>query len=333
MSDKSEMARKKPKDSSDGPAAAATDERNKEGKQTSQNLKVEELAVPVMSTVVATTREGNTRSSEQEDDERSHRSSPRDSPASKKYSPCVESSENKSLLTPIMSKASISNHSLLLCQHQSIKTLDLESALYKMTLLSPKEHDKKEYLVEPCIQEERDDSVGSKPSPALWINFRLAHMGDASALAALYCKRSSQSSSEQPQQQQQTFNQNEEQISLWLADGLGDEDTPPSVYGLICEVHQEDDKVSHELGAAVLLTAAWQNDEKVIRIEWYMIKPEHPNIEGHLFLRLAALAIWTDSALVWVQSPLLGDASSSKSSSSAKSTTRLKTPPPTTTRS
>eukprot|EP00977_Amphora_coffeiformis_P020436 scaffold8266_cov175-Amphora_coffeaeformis.AAC.4 len=299
-------------------AATAADDRREEEEESSKKLKVDASepstgsnpsAIVDKAEAEAEAATSNSSAVDDDDDDddddkqqKNHPTSPRNSPAPTKDSPDKESSsENKSLLTPIMSQTTISdnNESLSpLCHQQpqrNNKTLDLESALYKMTLLSPKEHDKKEYLIEPCccIPEERDDSVGSKPSPALWVNFRLAHTGDAATLAALYCK-----------QQQPTSNPNEEQIALWLADGLGDEDTPPSVYGLLCEVHQEDEKGSHQIGAAVLLTAAWQEDlQRVIRIEWYRIQPEYRKLEGHLFLRLAALALWTDSALVWVQPP------------------------------
>lgn len=144
-------------------------------------------------------------------------------------------------------------------------------------------------------------------------------MGDAATLAALYCRKSSAAT-----------DGNEEQISLWLSDGLGDENTPPSVFGLLAEVHQEEDeqqeddqgskkeKVSStcELGAALLLTAAWQNNQRVIRVEWYTIEPEYPNLAGHVWLRLASLALWTNSALVWVQP--LGDSSTSAAAAMSK---------------
>ena len=268
-SEKGEMDSKKPAD---------LDPENRSEEEFSKKLKD---AVPTSSSPSAVAAAaGATRS--EDDDERKWTS----------LSPLqdLSSKSGRSTLTPAMAKTTMSVPPFQ-------QTLDLESALYKMILLSPKEQDKKEYLIEPCIQEERDDST-SKPPPALWVSFRLAHTGDAATLAALYCKRSSQSSSEQ----QESYNQNEEQISLWLADGLGDEDTPPSVYGLLAEVYQDDEKVAyHQLGAAVLLTAAWQDDQRVIRIEWYTVKPEYLNLEGHVLLRLASLALWTDSALVWVQ--------------------------------
>ena len=194
-----------------------------------------------------------------------------------------------------------------------LQVLDLESALYKVTLLSPTK-ESREYLT-PDDKEQRRDDHGTTSRSTPWITFRLAHMGDAATLAALYCRKKSSLSST-------TTECNEEQISLWLAEGLGDEDTPPSVFGLLAEVHQDDDghdeqqqqqqqddpdgekkeKVSTcELGAALLLSAAWQNNQRVIRIEWYSIEPAYPNLAGFVWLRLASLSLWTNSALAWTQ--------------------------------
>lgn len=171
-----------------------------------------------------------------------------------------------------------------------------------------------------------------------WITFRLAHMGDAATLAALYCRDKKSSSSTTT-----TECCNEEQISLWLAEGLGDEDTPPSVFGLLAEVHQDNNDDSHvkqqdndnpdnssnetkekvstcDLGAALLLTAAWQNNKRVIRIEWYTIEPTYPNLAGFVWLRLASLALWTDSALAWAQPLQEAPNSTNKSSQDKKNT-------------
>jgi hypothetical protein len=131
---------------------------------------------------------------------------------------------------------------------------------------------------------------------------------------------------------------------MWLAEGLGDEDRPPSVFGLLAEVHHEppehevdntkedvdkespgsSSNSSSTLGAAVLLTTAWQDDRRVLRVEWYHLEAAFaPQLAGHVWLRLATLAVWTDSALVWIQ-PLLPEMKATTAvpgSSSSRTTT------------
>lgn len=169
-----------------------------------------------------------------------------------------------------------------------------------------------------ATQEEDSSSIVASP-PAVWVTFRLAHPGDASKLASLYknsepaqnnknkLAAASVPSSPSPSSSSGT---SEEQMSLLLAEGLGDEDKPPSVYGLLAEVHEEkkdNEKrttvTSTRVGATMLLTAGWRDQERIIRIEWYTILDDDsnkfPNLSGHVLLRLASLAVLTDSALVW----------------------------------
>ena len=241
----------------------------------------------------------------------------------------------------------------LAAQSSSQGRLDLESALYKVTSLSGtnKSNEKREYLTKPA--EARDDDTqqqheGTAAVVAQWVTFRLAHTGDAATLAALYCSNRTSNAngkaSSQVGNKNETTN-NEEQISLWLADGLGDEDTPPSVFGLLAQVHEEEKRVeakgdstaattttSTKLGAALLLTTAWQNDQRVIRIEWYTIDvARYPTLAGHVWLRLAALSLWTDSALAWTQpvmpnyKPTLTTTNNINSMANAQSTSDLPT--------
>jgi hypothetical protein len=216
--------------------------------------------------------------------------------------------------------------------------------------------DEREYLTPPSDEARDDDGAAPLPRRA-WVTFRVCHTGDAATLAALYCQASNNNNNnnnnskparleDSPPLRPRTRSDStaaaptEEQISMWLAEGLGDEDRPPSVFGLLAEVHheppmdQEDDSTkegadqgspgsntSSTLGAAVLLTTAWQDNRRVLRVEWYhLAAPFASQLAGHVWLRLATLAVWTDAALVWIQ-PLLPETAATKTTTTLPSRT------------
>jgi hypothetical protein len=219
--------------------------------------------------------------------------------------------------------------------------------------------DEREYLTPPSDEARDDDGAAPLPRRA-WVTFRVCHTGDAATLAALYCQAANNNNTparleDSPPLRPRTRSDStaaaptEEQISMWLAEGLGDEDRPPSVFGLLAEVHHgppmdQDDATkegtdqgspgsnngnsnnSSTLGAAVLLTTAWQDNRRVLRVEWYhLAAPFAPQLAGHVWLRLATLAVWTDAALVWIQ-PLLPEMQATKTTTLPGRTTTTDAP-------
>lgn len=111
-------------------------------------------------------------------------------------------------------------------------------------------------------------------------------------------------------------------LELWLAEGLGNEDMPPSLFALLAHVNydkQQDDKVEDEgdeagnttakasrLAAVALLTVAWENSSRVLRVEWLQVDYELDNatlVERRMWLRLAALSLMTACEMYVVAQP------------------------------
>ena len=98
-------------------------------------------------------------------------------------------------------------------------------------------------------------------------------------------------------------------LEIWLADGLGNEDIPPSLFALMAQVKKSGEG-SKKLAAVALLTLAWENSTRVLRVEWFQVDPqvEHSRlIERRMWLRLAALSLQTACELHVVGQP--GEAS------------------------
>jgi hypothetical protein len=165
-----------------------------------------------------------------------------------------------------------------------------------------------------------------------WVTFRAGHAGDASTIASLYRqskRRNMQENSPELETAQIIDNNSaaEEESSVssmlevWLADGMGDEDTPPSVYSLLAHVHtgttiQDPSPAASEsstppptitptLGAVSLLTLAWADGERILRVEWMHVDPSLPpevslTLEKRLWLRLSSLSLMTACQLLTV---------------------------------
>ena len=101
-------------------------------------------------------------------------------------------------------------------------------------------------------------------------------------------------------------------LELWLADGLGDEDMPPSLFALLAHVNydngndkeenEEDEesgniKASH-LAAVALLTVSWEDSERILRVEWLQVDADLDEtaklVEKRMWLRLAALSLMSN---------------------------------------
>lgn len=193
---------------------------------------------------------------------------------------------------------------------------DLESALLYL-VRSPGEGGPKEYIT-------FDKST--------WVTFQVGHDGDASTIACLYRQSKRRDTSDSPElEPTQILLENgnisgtEEEpsvssmLEVWLADGIGDEDTPPSVYCLVAHVHSTTTTIIHKppgskttttkttttLGAVAMLTLAIADGERILRVEWMHLDPSLPpdvasTLEKRLWLRLSALAWMTACQLLTV---------------------------------
>lgn len=159
---------------------------------------------------------------------------------------------------------------------------DLESALHRVILMGS----------------------GSKESIAddRHLSFRVGHAGDASLLAKLHqlgaraVSRSGTDDKIEPSSDDASseFILKAEQLEVRLADALGDEDNPPSMYAIIAELSTSDYSDSTDVAAAALLADDCFND--YIRLEWlYLSSSLSPGlstiVERRLWLRLAAVCM------------------------------------------
>ena len=97
-------------------------------------------------------------------------------------------------------------------------------------------------------------------------------------------------------------------LEVWLADGMGDEGNPPSLFSLVANVHQvqdlsetensSDTQSTKSIGAVALMTVSFADDERVLRIEWTSVNRKLPReiartLEQRLWLRLSTLSVMT----------------------------------------
>lgn len=111
-----------------------------------------------------------------------------------------------------------------------------------------------------------------------FIRYRLGHSGDASILATLY---------EHHHHPPTSATTDTSSLEVRLAEGLGDEDNPPSLYALLAEDEES------SLVAVALLTLAWR-EHRVLRVEWLHVEASYPQaslLERRLWLRLSTLAL------------------------------------------
>jgi hypothetical protein len=165
------------------------------------------------------------------------------------------------------------------------------------------------------------------------VTFRVGHAGDASTVANWYrqsCKGQQQQDQDENEKDPELLetkrpvtnasDNNEEvddsstssssMLEVWLADGLGDEDTPPSVYCLLANVHKtssvassdeslsSSSKAVNNLGAVAILTLAWAEGERMLRVEWMHVDPKLPSLVAStlttkVWLRLSTLSLMT----------------------------------------
>lgn len=169
------------------------------------------------------------------------------------------------------------------------RSLDLETALH---CLVGKEDDGREYL------------LGDQ-----YVRFRIGHSADALAIARWKRQREDQAKytadSESTNKLDLKTGEDEDSstsLELWLADGLGEEDgKPPSVFSLLGYVQP-----SAQLAAVALLTMAWENNERTLRVEWCDVDSSlgvAVLLKRRLMLRLSALALMTACRMLVVRGP------------------------------
>lgn len=200
------------------------------------------------------------------------------------------------------------------------KIWDLESALRYLIQV---EGDVKEYL-------------GENSDATPWVTFRAGHAGDASVIAQWYRNSSGMESPEMEvskAEESGESGQDESKTSmleLWLADGLGDEDTPPAIHALLAQVHgnsEDGNGITSALGAVGLLTLAWDQGERTLRVEWIHIdstieKTFATVLEQRIWLRISALAHMTACQLVVVDESLISQTAKPKSRTNEKPSPR-----------
>lgn len=162
---------------------------------------------------------------------------------------------------------------------------DLESALHRISRIG-------------AVQGDVDNTLPTREflsnDERSWVQFRMGHAGDASTIAACYrrMKASGRTEAQQLTGAEQKLDDNS--LEMWLADGLGDEDTPPAVFALLAEVITKD--TSSELGAVALLTQNWQEGKLVLKVEWHYGRNDL--LARRLWLRLSILGLSLSSDLI-----------------------------------
>ena len=92
-------------------------------------------------------------------------------------------------------------------------------------------------------------------------------------------------------------------MDRWLTEGLGDEDSPPSVFGLLAFVsrtNENSETTSSEDPACALMTLAWEREAaRVLRVEWMSVPDTELSslIKRRIILRLSALCMLIDAHL------------------------------------
>jgi hypothetical protein len=169
------------------------------------------------------------------------------------------------------------------------KVWDLEGAFHYVIRMGDCDGTDKEFLNE-------DQSK--------WVTFRAGHTGDVSSLASFY-----RESIVDPNCTPDKGADHEKKVSsvpddtpleVWLADGLGGEDAPPSFFALLADIYSVDTPKVSRLGAAAILTLAWEDSSRVLRIEWMHVNEmEFANLlERRLWLRLSTLSLLSSCELL-----------------------------------
>ena len=216
---------------------------------------------------------------------------------------------------------------------------DLESALNQLVRLGSSSNlsSTNNRNAKPAVdaQESSVDSL-EKLSLTTSLHFRMGHAGDASTIAELYRSWQADQAREQAEptidkpaeeaddenvtanheaNNQEVMSSAADDLEVWLADAVGNEDVPPCAFVLMAELRQccaaetdaenaEQDAPSSSsadqslLVALAIMTQVWEGAARLLRIEWLYIRQDHDLaalIERRMWLRLSALALMTES--------------------------------------
>ena len=92
-------------------------------------------------------------------------------------------------------------------------------------------------------------------------------------------------------------------LEIRLAEGLGDEDSPPSIFALLADISNDKD-CDRKLGAVALISYGWVDFTSVLRLDFfYIIKDVQFSdisnlLERRMWLRISTLALMTCNEIV-----------------------------------
>jgi hypothetical protein len=177
------------------------------------------------------------------------------------------------------------------------KVWDLEGAFHYVIRMGDCDGTNKEFLTEDRSK---------------WVIFRAGHTGDVSSLASFY-RQSIVDPNCTPDKgadrdKKVSSVPDDTPLEVWLADGLGDEDAPPAFFALLADISSVDAPKVSWLGAAAILTLAWEDSSRVLRVEWMHVdnELEFANLlERRLWLRLSTLSLLSSCELLVVSKDII----------------------------
>jgi len=149
-------------------------------------------------------------------------------------------------------------------------------------------------------------------SETTYVSFRGGTAGDASAIATWYremeeAKKLKSLTGDATNTMEEFIGEKckNDSLEVWLENGLGDEGIPPCIFALLADVGTKGETEANQLGGIALVTLAWENSQRLLRVEWFHVDPTLPDGEvlgRRLWLRLSALALMTACQLMVVNS-------------------------------
>jgi hypothetical protein len=124
----------------------------------------------------------------------------------------------------------------------------------------------------------------------MYVTFRAGHAGDAPAIETLYHGGGNADTTKE-----QHMEESASSLELWLSEGMGDEDAPPTVFSILAEISSENQSRSSHLAAVALFTVAWEANQRMLRVEWCHV--DKSVLARRMWLRLSALALMTGACL------------------------------------
>ena len=194
---------------------------------------------------------------------------------------------------PVLALVESDNESYQPTKSANRRVLDLEVALQQIVNTGKKD-ESKEYL-----------------SETKWVQFRVGHASDASTLATFY--RESRRNKRDERASDAKVNLlnlskvEDTSLEIRLAEGLGDEDSPPSIFALLAEVVCGNGG-DRNLVAAALVSSGWEDSAEAMIVKMLYVSEEKYDsdiadlLERRMWLRLSALALMTSNEMIVEQS-------------------------------